>query len=213
MEAGFWQQKWERGEIAFHESETNPLLIDHIDKLELQPGGCVFLPLCGKTRDIAWLLGRNYRVVGAELSGIAVRELFSELGLTSIVSNEGKLFRYQAHGIDVFLGDIFDLTAEHIGTVDAIYDRAALVALPAAMRERYAPHLIGITGTAPQLLITLEYDQLQMDGPPFSIAEAEVQQHYGGAYRVQRVECNAVAGGLKGKVEAMESAWVLRSTG
>ena len=209
MEAGFWHQKWERGEIGFHESETNPLLIHHFDKLRTQAGGRVFLPLCGKTRDIAWLLAGGYRVAGAELSGIAIEQLFNELGVAPRITQAGTLAHYSASGIDIFVGDIFAVSAEDLGPVDAIYDRAALVALPAGVRERYASHLVDITGAAPQLLVTLEYDQHLLDGPPFSVDESEVRKHYGAAYQLQCVERNAVEGGLKGKVAAAESAWVL----
>ena len=209
MEARFWHQKWERGDIGFHESETNPLLIHHFDALGVQAGDRVFLPLCGKTRDIAWLLAGGYRVAGAELSGIAVEQLFNELGVAPSITQAAKLAHYSASGIDIFVGDIFALSAEDLGPVDAIYDRAALVALPAGVRERYASHLVGIAGLATQLLVTLEYDQRLLDGPPFSVDETEIRRHYGAAYDVQCIERNAVEGGLKGKVAATESAWLL----
>ncbi len=159
MEAGFWHQKWERGEIGFHESETNPLLIHHFEKLMTAAGSRVFLPLCGKTRDIAWLLAGGYRVVGAELSALAIEQLFNDLGAKPAIAKSGKLTRYSASNIDIFVGDIFEVSAKDLGSVDAIYDRAALVALPAGIREQYTSHLIDVTGAAPQLLVTLEYDQ------------------------------------------------------
>lgn len=209
MEATFWHQKWERGEIGFHENNTNPLLLHHFEKLKAPAGGRVFLPLCGKTRDIAWLLSVGYRVVGAELSTLAIEQLFSELNVAPDIAAVGKLVRYSASGIDIFVGDVFDASAATLGPVDIIYDRAALVALPAGVRERYTSHLIDITGAAPQLLVTLEYEQQQMDGPPFSVDEGEIRKHYGNAYQLLCVASNAVAGRLKGKVTAMESAWVL----
>jgi thiopurine S-methyltransferase len=210
MEAEFWHQKWERGEIGFHESETNPLLIRHFDKLQTAAGGRVFLPLCGKTRDIAWLLAAGLCVVGAELSPVAVEQLFRDLGVIPKIASAGKLVRYSANGIDILAGDIFAVSADDLGPVDAIYDRAALVALPAGVREQYAAHLVRTTGAAPQLLVTLEYDQPLLAGPPFSVDSGEVQRHYGVAYQLQCVERNAVAGGLKGKVAATESVWLLR---
>lgn len=212
MDAGFWHQKWEKGEIAFHESETNPLLIRHFEKLNTAAGSRVFLPLCGKTRDIAWLLAGGHRVVGAELSALAIEQLFSELGVVPEIDAAGKLVHYCASGIDIHVGDIFDMSAEVLGPIGAIYDRAAMVALPAGVREKYASHLIDITSAAPQLLVTLEYDQQRLEGPPFSVDEVEVRRHYGAAYQLQRVESNTVAGGLKGKVTATETAWVLRRT-
>lgn len=213
MEASFWHQKWARGEIGFHESETNPLLIRHFETLNVEAGGRVFLPLCGKTRDIAWLLSRGYRVVGAELSALAIEQLFAELGVEPSVTQGTELIRYSAQGIDILVGDIFAVSAADLGACDAIYDRAALVALPAGVREQYASHLLRIAGAAPQLLVTLQYNQQQLDGPPFSVEESEVQKHYGAAYEMRSVESNAVAGGLKGKVAATETAWLLHKVG
>ena len=210
MEASFWHEKWKRGEINFHQSEANPLLTAHFEKLNLAKGSRVFLPLSGKTRDIAWLLANGYRVAGAELSGQAIDELFKELGLAPNISKVGNLTRYRADDIDIWVGDIFDVSAEYLGPINAIYDRAALVALPADMRKQYAAHLMQITGAAPQLLISYEYDQSQIDGPPFSVNENEVRQHYGAVYQLKSVERKDVAGGLKGKVASTENAWLLQ---
>lgn len=209
MDANFWHQKWKRGETAFHQSEANPFLTDHFGKLNLAPGSRVFLPLCGKTRDAAWLLAHGFRVVGAELSELAVGELFTELGVEPAIANVGKLVRYSAKDIDLLVGDIFDMTADNLGPLNAIYDRAALVALPARMREQYTSHLKTITDTAPQLLISYEYDQRLIDGPPFSVNADEVRRHYGAAYQVTSLESKNVAGGIKGKVPSTETAWLL----
>ena len=99
MKASFWHQKWERGEIVFHQNDTNPFLLKHFEKLELPKGSRVFLPLCGKTRDFAWLLTNGYQVVGAELSELAIRELFKELSLNPEISQLGKLIHYSAKNI------------------------------------------------------------------------------------------------------------------
>jgi thiopurine S-methyltransferase len=211
MEASFWHQKWERGEIAFHESDANPFLVAHFEKLNLAKGSRVFLPLCGKTRDCAWLLAHGYRVAGVELSELAVNELCKELGFEPKISIAGKLTRYSAKDIDILAGDIFDVSAEYLGPISAIYDRAALVALPSDIRERYTPHLMNITSTAPQLLVAYEYDQLLMDGPPFSVTENEIKQHYEAAYQLKPVESKNVEGGLKGKAVVTETAWLLQN--
>lgn len=210
MEADFWQDKWRRGEIGFHEGEANLLLTAHFPKLGLAKGDRVFLPLCGKTRDIGWLLGSGYRVAGAELSELAVNELFQELGLEPNVSKKGPLIHYRAANIDIWAGDIFDVPAEWLGPVDATYDRAALVALPAEMRKRYTAHLMRITAAAPQLLITFDYDQTLMDGPPFSVSGEEVREHYAATYQITSVERKKVEGGIRGKVFPIETAWLLQ---
>lgn len=210
MDASFWHQKWARGDIAFHGSEVNPLLMEHFEKLNPVKGSRVFLPLCGKTRDFAWLLAGGYRVVGAELSELAVNELFKELGLVPEISKAGKLTRYSAKDIDILVGDIFNVSAECLGPISAIYDRAALVALPADIRVQYTSHLMNITDAAPQLLITYEYNQLLIEGPPFSVNDDEVKQHYGVTYSLTSVERKNVAGGLKGKVASAETVWLLQ---
>lgn len=210
MEHDFWHQRWARGEIGFHEGQVNAYLVAHFDKLGLAAGARVFLPLCGKTRDIAWLLSQDMRVAGAELSPVAVKALFEELGVEPRIEELGTLQRYSADDIDIFVGDIFELSAEQLGHVDAVYDRAALVALPPGAREAYATHLPPLTGAAPQLLIAFDYDQAQLDGPPFSVPAEEIDALYGRRYAATPIARHAVEGGLKGKVAATEIAWLLR---
>lgn len=210
MEASFWHQKWQRGEIAFHQNQANALLVAHFEKLNLRYGSRIFLPLCGKTLDIAWLLARGYQVVGAELSEIAIDELFQSLNLKPQVAQNGTLLHYSAKDIDLYVGDIFDLSASVINQVDAIYDRAALVALPAEIRKQYASHLTNITHVAPQLVITYEYNQALIDGPPFSVCEEELKRCYGTAYAMTALETRDVEGGMKGKAASTETAWLLQ---
>lgn len=209
MDASFWHQKWQRGDIGFHLSEANPLLVANFDRLNLTPGARVFLPLCGKTKDLAWFLARGFRVAGAELSEQAITELFDELGVAPTRRREGELMQYSAEAIDIFVGDVFALTPEQLGSVDAVYDRAALVALPPAMRDRYSAHLMHLSCSAPQLLITFEYEQSLIDGPPFSIGVDEVTRQYATAYQLHLLESRELAGGLKGRVPCVEQVWWL----
>lgn len=209
MEAAFWHERWQRGEIGFHEAQPNALLTAFFERLTLPADSRVFLPLCGKTRDIPWLLSQGFRVAGAELSELAVTELFAGLGVDPEITEQGNLSRYSAEGLDIFVGDLFDLSAAQLGQVDAVYDRAALVALPPAMRPRYTKHLRTITGNAPQLLVVFEYDQDAMDGPPFSISDEELQRHYGTSHTLKLLESRSVAGGLKQQCPAEEKAWLL----
>ncbi|HMU65987.1 MAG TPA: thiopurine S-methyltransferase [Cellvibrionaceae bacterium] len=211
MDADFWQQKWHNNDIGFHQSEGNPLFIKYFNALGVPPGGRIFLPLCGKTRDIAWLLSQGYKVVGAELSALAIEQLFAELGVQPTRAYFGNVVLYRAPNIDIFVGDIFALTHLMLGKVDAIYDRAALVALPENKRKFYSSHLIDIAARVPQLLICFEYDQSQMPGPPFAILEAEVKSHYQQYYGLTLLEKVPVEGGLKGSCEALEVVWLLKT--
>jgi thiopurine S-methyltransferase len=169
----------------------------------------VFLPLCGKTRDIAWLRARGHPVAGAELSRLAVEQLFDELGVAPQIVPEGALTRFRAEGLDVLVGDVFALTRDRLGPVAAVYDRAALVALPEGVRPRYGAHLHAISGGAPQLLVSFEYDQSARSGPPFSVDRAEVERVYGGLYRLRELARTTLRGGLRGGVAAEEVAWLL----
>ena len=101
------------------------------------------------------------------------------------------------------------ITQDILGKVDAIYDRAALVALPPETRVRYTEHLLKITQTAPQLVICFQYDQSLMSGPPFSIVEEEVLQHYAVTYLIKHLETRDVEGGSKGTIPATEAVWLL----
>jgi len=209
MDQDFWHERWHANQIAFHERNGNVLFTTHFPALELVANSRVFLPLCGKTRDIHWLLANGYRVAGAELSELAVQQLFDELGVVPQTESVGELMRYHGPGIDIFVGDIFALDSDNLGPVDATYDRAALVALPNVMREDYVKHVMSITGDAPQILITFEYDQALMEGPPFSVDSAHVHLYYESHYVIQPVEQIQIEGGLKGRVAATENVWRL----
>ena len=184
MEKQFWEQKWEAQELGFHLPFVHPILKRNLAAFDLPAGATVFLPLCGKTLDIGYLLEQGYRVIGAELSDKAVTDLFASLNHQPIITDWQGGKRYQHGDLTVFQGDIFLLQPDVLGAVDAIYDRAALIALPDTMRERYARHLLALTDKAPQLLITLEYDQQQMDGPPFSVGEPQVRNLYENDYSI-----------------------------
>jgi thiopurine S-methyltransferase len=210
MEKSFWLQKWEKNTIAFHKSEANPILVQHFKALSLGKGRRIFVPLCGKTLDIAWLLANGYRVAGAELIEMAIEQLFMELRVEPKISKVDAVKHYSAENIDIFVGNIFDISSNILGPVDAVYDRAALVALPEDMRKHYTAHLMEVTDKAPQLLISYEYDQTVMGGPPFSISNEAVHQYYGDSYDLNLLTSINVPGGLKGKCAAKENVWLLQ---
>jgi thiopurine S-methyltransferase len=207
MEPAFWRERWRTGRIGFHKDAPNHLLVDHFGALELATGDRVFVPLCGKTRDIGWLLARGLRVVGAELSEIAVAALFDDLGVAPEMEPAGPLSLWRADGLDLFVGDIFALDRLTLGPVDAVYDRAALMALPSDMREAYAAHLRAITRTAPQLLVTVRYDPGALEGPPFAIDAAEVERVHGAGFAIERL---AARDDRVRDVPAVEEAWLLQ---
>ncbi|NEZ60871.1 thiopurine S-methyltransferase [Adonisia turfae] len=212
MDTSFWLQRWENNNITFHRSDANPVLVNYFQTLSLMKDSRVFVPLCGKTRDIAWLLSNGYRVAGAELVEMAVEQLFMELELEPTISDAEEVKHYSAKNIDIFVGNIFDVSSQILGPIDAVYDRAALVALPEDMRNQYSAHLMEVTTKAPQLLISYEYDQTLMAGPPFSVSNEEVNQHYGDSYDLNLLVSTDIVGGLKGKCAAKKNIWLLKNT-
>lgn len=208
MNTNFWVNRWETNQIGFHLPAVNPLLVKYVSSLSLPKGSRIFLPLCGKTLDIAWLLSQGYEVVGAELVEQAIIQLFDELAVNPQVKEVGKLKLYSAPHLDIHVGDIFDIDQKTLGDVNAIYDRAALVALPEDMRRKYTSHLKTIAKNASQLLITFEYDQSLFPGPPFSVNGKEVHQHYD---RSELLENREVPGGIRGQYPAKECAWLIKN--
>lgn len=180
-DAEFWLARWRDGAIGFHQGHTNQTLERFIDRLGLEERpGAVFLPLCGKAYDMAWLANRGHPVIGIDLSDIAAREFFEEYGRTPKVTQEGPaLTRYVAGNVTFFVGDVFALEQSHLADVTAVFDRGALVALNDAERARYVDHLARVLpGACHTLLVVVEYDEQAMQGPPFSVREEEVQALY-----------------------------------
>lgn len=188
MHTDFWLERWEQNQIGFHQDSFNNHLQAFWGQLGVAAGSQIFVPLCGKSRDLLWLQAQGYRVLGVELSPVAVRDFFAENRLEPTVTTQGKLQRWEADGLVILLGDFFDLSAQDLACCGGVFDRASLIALPPAMRHRYAQHLRQVLpAECPTLLITLEYDQQQMQGPPFAVHEDEVRALYGQAFAVSNI--------------------------
>jgi thiopurine S-methyltransferase len=188
MNPEFWQERWQRNEIGFHQQEINAHLQDFWPHLGVPAGGRVFVPLCGKSRDLLWLRARGHEILGVELSPIAVRDFFAENGLAPQTSRRGAFHLCEADGLAVLCGDFFALGSQDLEGVVGVYDRASLIALPPDMRPRYAAHLMTILPKdAPILLVTMEYPQAEMNGPPFAVHEDEVRGLYEKRYEITRL--------------------------
>ncbi|WP_303907318.1 thiopurine S-methyltransferase [Thiohalomonas denitrificans] len=188
MDVEFWLDRWVRGETGFHQPEVNTHLQTFWDRLELAPGARVLVPLCGKSLDMLWLLSEGYQVLGVEVSPLAVQNFFAENDIPAEVVPSDPFTRYRADDLEILCGDFFDLTPERLKGVGGVYDRASLVALPPAMRKRYTDHLkVLFPGKLEALLVTMEYPEGEMDGPPFSIGEQEVHALYGDNCDIERL--------------------------
>lgn len=193
MDTNFWLQRWEHGQTGFHQSRVMPLLQKHWPSLGLAPDSRVLVPLAGKSLDVAWLAAQGHRVLAIELSPVAVTQFFTEHQLTPTVQDTPQGRLYQAGGIDFLCGDIFDLDAATLASCQGCYDRAALIALTPDLRKRYVTHVYGqLSAACRTLLLTLDYPQAEMDGPPFSVPDAEVQAHYGTRWQIDTLETRDV---------------------
>jgi thiopurine S-methyltransferase len=186
VEDEFWLERWRRQETAFHQRDVHPALRELWSALGLAAGDPVFVPLCGKSGDMTWLRAQGHPVVGVELSPLAAASYFAENGLEPERRRTGSFEVMEAGGVRILCGNFFDLTSDHLAGVKAVYDRAALVALPADLRTRYAEHMAAILppGT-PMLLVTLEYPPEEIEGPPFSVTAEEVERLYGSVASVE----------------------------
>jgi thiopurine S-methyltransferase len=189
MDANFWHERWQQGQIGFHQPEFHPSLPRFWPGLGVAPGSTVFVPLCGRSLDMVWLSRQRHPVLGVELSPIAAAGFFAHEATEPVISARDAFTVYSAQGYEILQGDFFDLTPGTTGPLHACYDRAALVALPPPMRRRYAGHLGGLLAPgACGLLITLEYAQEKMHGPPFSVPVDEVHALFDGGFEVELLE-------------------------
>ena len=201
MNSKFWQQRWQEGRIGFHQSDVNPELIKHFSTLVLPIGSRVLVPLCGKSVESA------------------VQAFFIEQNITPTITeftsaaDGSTLKRYQGQlagqTITLWVADIFALSPTAIGDIDAVYDRAALIALPETMRADYSTQIIKLSNNAPQLLTTLNYDQSKKDGPPFSISQEQLQQYYDTNYEIIELESQPSTLNSAAELSVTEHVWLL----
>ncbi|HBX53948.1 thiopurine S-methyltransferase [Pseudomonas sp. UBA2684] len=195
MHATFWQARWARNEIGFHAQEVNPYLQRHWPALGVPGEARVLVPLCGKSLDLAWLAAQGWRVLGVEVAQKAIEDFFREHQLQAQMSREGAFKVYRSGSLEIYCGDFFALTAQQLSDCRVFYDRAALIALPAEMRVRYAAHLRRVLPPDCQgLLVTLDYEQAQMQGPPFAVSEREVQSLFAEQWQLALLEAREVLG-------------------
>jgi len=184
-----WLDRWKENRIGFHEAAVNRHLRHWLPQFALAPGSCLFLPLCGKAHDIAWLAAQGYEVIGIEFSQLAIEAFFDEQGLDYQRFDSDRFGVYEAERITLLQGDFFDLRNDDLGACQFVYDRAALIAMSPADRPRYYEHMLSITpAVGSMLLITMEYDQSEMEGPPFAVGAEEIYRYYEKAFSINLLE-------------------------
>ncbi|MGI2258907.1 thiopurine S-methyltransferase [Shewanella sp. GXUN23E] len=193
MDAAFWHSKWQSQQIGFHLDAVNPLLTEFWSSLQLSPDAEVFVPLCGKSLDMTFLAEQGHRVMGCELSELAVRQFFEEQGLDASLEIAGMHQKFSFEEITVYQGDFFALQPEQTTPCDGFYDRAALIAWPEEMRDSYARKLAQLLKPgAIGLLVTLDYPQETLQGPPFAVSEGWIDQHLAPYFDIEQLCCRDV---------------------
>lgn len=213
MNQNYWRGRWERGETGWHQQEIEPALIRYFSSLK----PCrVLVPLCGKSLDLLWLTQQGHQVVGVELSTLACEAFFSENKIPSQRSAMDTLTVFEGGDITLFNADFFEIKSQHVGKFSAIYDRAALIALPPDIRLKYASHLLKLIQECNGgkefhfLQIALEKVPDDRTGPPFSVTKEELNSLYGLNFKVNLLEQEEVTVGSEGKsVRAIESVYRL----
>ena len=186
MDADFWHQRWQDGQIGFHRAEVNPWLREYLPRIRPPAGGRVLVPLCGKSLDLGWLADQGLAPVGVELSPIACAAVFEERGLEPRRDRDAGLERWRGGGIELYCGDFLAPGLARIAPLQALWDRAALIALPAETRPDYVRRCAELLAPgAGGLLVSLEYDPEEMDGPPFSVGPEEIERLYAAAFELQ----------------------------
>lgn len=188
MDHDFWHERWSNGQIFFHQSQVNDTLKEHWPRLGLARGDLVLVPLCGKSLDMLWLRDEGFDVIGVELSEQAVAAFFAENDLSHSVSENETFKVYSADRLTIMCGDFFELPDTIMRAARGYFDRGGLIALPPDLRIRYADKLnSGLHASAGGLLICVDYDQGEMDGPPFALSEAEVTTRFGDRFAISKV--------------------------
>jgi thiopurine S-methyltransferase len=189
MEPDFWRQRWQQGQTGFHQDRPTPLLERCWSEIFAPPGSRVLVPLCGKSLDLLWLAEQGHRVLGVELSPIAVQQFFTEHGMTPRIHVSPSGTHYASGPIEIVLGDAFALEDSLVAGCQAIYDRAALIALPPDMRRQYAYRVYARMAPGTRgLVVDLEYPQAEKQGPPFSVDAGEIRTLFGERWDVGLLE-------------------------
>lgn len=193
MEPGFWHDKWHQQQIGFHQQDINPFLVKYWQKLALPATAKVFVPLCGKSLDMCFLAEQGHQVIGCELNELAVQQFFSDNQLEMTKTAVGEHQHYQTEQISLYQGDIFTLPNELTQDVTAFYDRAALIAWPESMRAQYAKQLASLLPSGSLgLLVTLDYPQEALNGPPFAVSPTWVETYLTEDFEIQLLDCQDV---------------------
>jgi len=187
-EQTLWHARWSEGRIGFHREAVNAHLQAHASAL-LRDAKRILVPLCGKSVDMPWLAQQGVEVVGVDLVTRAVEAFWEERGVSPETDSLHGFVRTTHAAITLLQGDIFSLQESHTGTLDAVYDRAAIIALPPSEQQRYADHILRLLKPGGHiLLLTYDLPLPAEQGPPFPVAPERVPELYAAASDVRCID-------------------------
>jgi len=208
MEPEFWHERWHENRIGFHQSGVNLFLRRYFAKLKGAHAGPVFVPLCGKSRDMAWLHDQGREVLGIELSPLAVEAFYKEWGCAGSRAGRGEFLEYKAEGVTILVGNYFHLTQTILGPVSAVYDRAALIAMPPHMRRDYAQHMADLLVPGTPLLLIAPFSLKDPgSGPPFAVSGAEITDIFAPHFAIETLECERETAATSPQLAEQGLAW------
>ena len=184
----FWHNRWQTQQIGWHRDAYNDLLTKHWGCIGSSKGDRVLVPLCGKSLDMLWFAKQGHSVVGLEMVEEAIQAFFEENKLDVVCDTVNDQIHHTSEPFTIIEGDIFNLKAG-LTQADAWYDRAAMIAIPPTKREAYVEQIRQFTKpNAVGLLITFDYPKEEMEGPPFSLTDNDVEELFSDGFELECLE-------------------------
>nr|XP_039260200.1 probable thiopurine S-methyltransferase [Styela clava] len=207
----WWKKDYERskskgskgGDICEHGDEDNPfdqaspMLRKHIKSL--LPNAIrkrIFLPLCGKSPDIKWLIDEGYEVVGLECSEHAILEFFEEnsVEFEKSVSTKDHSFRVytgKTANVVIYEGDYFKFNSDIAGGLfDAVWDSASLNTIELASRKPYVEIMRSVLDKQAKYMLSAMYfgEKRTWINNPFDITDADMTELFGEYFTWDKVD-------------------------
>jgi thiopurine S-methyltransferase len=186
MELSYWQSRWQKGNTGWHMDTVYPPLPHLWNQIGMNSDTRVLVPLCGKSLDLLWLTDHCDTVTGVDISPKALQHVMQKHSESFIKDTSHGFTIYRSDSLVLWEGDFAKLPSDQIPPQNLIYDKASIIALPPEKRQRHAEKMIELSSFNTQILIQIfEYDQNEMNGPPFSVEEQELKRLFGNQFKLK----------------------------
>lgn len=133
-----WKNLYEIGSTPWQYLTPHPKLIQHFNALTNgSPNLKIFVPLCGKSKDLPYLLSLGHTVFGIEYVAQAIEELQKENNIEMEFDPVTSVYSTSDGKLKIFNGDFFQCPIENFGPFDAIWDRGSFGSFDFSLREDY----------------------------------------------------------------------------